>query len=204
MRTTLTTLLLSAIVLMGCAENSSFLTSPETQISQQSNSPNYIKLPADLSQGFSVETVYFADKLIKGEKGGTIKLDVLIPRPGNPLGDFVVHAKVNVQKNSFSANENRTFIVSLDPEYCLLNITPSPSTLDKQLVVDLFVQGVDVSQVNPDTFGFVFVGDNGEIMETESGTLQLNIEENWFKVKEAEIIAPTDQTPPGARYAFIR
>jgi hypothetical protein len=157
MRTTLTTLLLSAIVLMGCAENSSFLTSPETQISQQSNSPNYIKLPADLSQGFSVETVYFADKLIKGEKGGTIKLDVLIPRPGNPLGDFVVHAKVNVQKNSFSANENRTFIVSLDPEYCLLNITPSPSTLDKQLVVDLFVQGVDVSQVNPDTFGFVFV-----------------------------------------------
>jgi hypothetical protein len=41
-------------------------------------------------------------------------------------------------------------------------------------------------------------------METESGTLQLNIEENWFKVKEAEIIAPTDQTPPGARYAFIR
>ena len=72
------------------------------------------------------------------------------------------------------------------------------------LVVDLFVQGVDVSQVNPDTFGFIFVGDNSEIMGTESETLQFSIKANWFRVKAAEIIAPTDQTPPGARYAFIR
>ena len=204
MRTTLTTFLLSAFLLVGCAEDSSFLTSPETQISQQSNAANLIKLPTDLGQGFSVETEYSADKLINGKNGGMIKLDVIIPRPGNPLGDFVVHAKVKVQKNSFSANENRTFTVTLDPEYCLLNITPSPSTLDKQLVLDLFVQGVDVSQVNPDTFDFIFVGDNSEIMETESGTLQLNSEANWFKVLGAEIIAPTDQTPDGARYGFAR
>jgi len=204
MRTTLTTLLLSAFLLVGCAEDSSFLTAPETQINQQSNSANLIKLPTDLGQGFSIETEYSAEKLIKGKKGGVIKLDVVIPRPGNPLGDFVVHAKVKVQKNSFSANENRTFTVSLDPEYCLLNITPSPSTLDKHLLVDLFVQGVDVSQVNPDTFGFVFIGDNSEIMETEFETLQLNSAANWFKVTGAEIISPTDVTPDGARYAFIR
>ena len=201
MRTTLTTLLLSAVLLVGCAEDSSFLISPETQTSLQSN---LIKLPTDLGQGFSVETEYSADKLINGRTGGMIKLDIIIPRPGNSLGDFVVHAKVHVQKKSFSANENRTFIVTLDPEYCLLNITPSPNTLDKQLIVDLFVQGVDVSQVNPNTFGFIFVGDNSEIMETESGTLQLNSQANWFKVLGAEIIAPTDQTPPGARYAFAR
>ena len=201
MKITLTTLLLSALVLVGYADDSSFLTSPETQNTQQSN---FIQLPADLGHGFGVETEYSASKLIKGKKGGMIKLDVVIPRPGNPLGDFVVHAKIKVKKNSFSANENRTFTVSLDPEYCILNITPSPSTLDKQLVVDLFVQGVDVSQVNPDTFGFVFVGDNSDIMETESETLQLNGQANWFKVKEAEIIAPTVDTPPGARYSFIR
>jgi hypothetical protein len=201
MRTTLTTLLLSAFLLVGCANDSSFLTSPETQISQQSN---FINLPTDLGQGFSVETVYSADKLINGKRGGMINLNVVIPRPGNSLSDFEVQAKVYVQKNSFSANENRTFTVSLDPEYCLINITPSPSTLDKQLVVDLFVQGVDVSQVNPDTFGFIFVGDNSEIMETESETLQFNSEANWIKVNEAEISAPTDETPDGARYAFVR
>jgi len=204
MKTTLTTLLLSALLLVGCADDSSFLTSPEPQISQQSNSANWIKLPTDLGQGFSVETVYSSEKLINGRTGGMIKLDIVIPRPGNPLGDFEVHTKVTVQKNSFSANESRTFTVSLDPEYCMLNITPSPSTLDKQLVVDLYVKGIDASQINPDTFGFIFVGDNSEIMGTESETLQFSIKANWFRVKAAEIIAPTDQTPPGARYAFIR
>ena len=204
MKTLFSFLVLPALLFVGCMDNSSDLTSSDAEINQQSNSANFIKLPTDLGQGFSVETVYSAEKIINGKKGGMIKLDVVIPRPGNPLGDFVVHAKVNVQKNSFSANENRTFTVSLDPEYCIINITPSPSTLDKQIIVDLFVQGVDVSQVNPETFGFIFVGDNSDMMETESVILQLNSEADWLKVKEAEIIAPTDETAPGARYAFIR
>ena len=200
MKITLTTLLLLALVLVGCADDSSLITSPETQNTQQSNSPNFIQLPTDLGD----ETEYSAEKLIKGNTGGMIKLDVIIPRPGNPLGDFEVHAKVIVQKNSFPAEENKTFTVSLDPEYCLLNITPSPSTLDKQLVVDLYVKGIDAKQINPDTFGFIFVTDNSDIMETKSETLQFSSEANWFRVKSAEIIAPTDVTPPGARYSFIR
>jgi len=174
MKITLTTLLLSALVLVGCADDSSILSSPETQITQQSNSPNWVKLPADLGQGFSVETVYSSEKLIKGKTGGMIKLDVVILRPGNPLGNFEVHAKVTVQKNSFPEQEYRTFTVSLDPEYGILNITPSPSTLDKHLVIDLFVKGVDAAQINPDSFGFIFVGDNSEIFNTEPETLLLS------------------------------
>ena len=204
MKTLLSLLILPALLFVGCTDNLSVPTTFDAQISQQSNSPNWIKLPADLSQGFSVETVYSAEKIINGKNGGKITLDVIVPRPGNPLGDFVVHAKVNVQQNSFAANENRTFTATLDPEYCIINITPSPNTLDKQLVVDLFVEGVDVSQVNPDNFGFIFVGDNSEILETESDILQLNVEENWFKVRNAIIIAPTDDTPGGARYGFAR
>ena len=204
MKITLTTLLLSAFLLVGCADDSSLLTSPEAQITQQSNSPNWVKLPADLEQGFGVETEYYAEKLIKGKNGGYIILDFVIHRPGNELGDFTAHAKVKVRKNSFPAQEYRTFTVSLDPEYLILNITPSPSTLDKQLVVDLYVKGIDVSQINPDTFSFIFVGDNTEILNTESESLLFNSRANWIKVMRAEIIAPTDETPSGARYAFTR
>jgi len=204
MKTLLSLLVLPALLLLGCADNSSDLTSPVELINQQSSSPIFIQFPADLAEDFFGETEYSAEKLIKGKTGGMIKLDVIIPRPGNPLGDFEVHAKVIVQKNSFTANDNRTFTVSLDPEYCMLNITPSPSTLDKQLIVDLYVKGIDASQINPDTFDFIFIGDNSDIMETESETLKFSVEANWFRVKGAEIIAPTDGTPPGARYAFIR
>ena len=193
-----------ALLFIGCADDSSFRTAPDSEFTQQSNSPNLIQLPADLRQGFGVETEYSAEKIIKGKTGGMIKLDVVIPRPGNPLGDFEVHAKVIVQKNSFPAQENRTFTVSLDPEYCMLNITPSPSTLDKHLVIDLYVKGVDASQINPATFGFIFVGDNSEVLNTESETLQFSSQANWFRVKTAQIIAPTELTPAGARYAFTR
>ena len=198
MKTFLSLLAIPALLFIGCVDNSSNITAPDVQIYQQSNSPDLIQLPTDLGQGFSIE------KIIQGNTGGMIKLDVVIPRPGNPLGDFEVHAKVIVQKNSFATNENRTFTVSLDPEYCILNITPSPSTLDKQLVIDLYVKGIDASQINSDTFGFIFVGDNSDIMETESGTLKFSSEAHWIRVKSAEIIAPTYLTPPGARYAFIR
>jgi hypothetical protein len=204
MKTLVFLLVLSALLFIGCDDNSPDLVSFDAQISQQSNSPDWIKLPADLAQGFSVETVYSTEKSIRGNNGGYLILNVSISRPDNPLGDFQLHANVNVQKNSFPQNEYRTFTVTLDPEYCVLTITPSPNTLNKQLVVDLFVEGVDVSQVNPDNFGFIFAGDNNEIMETESDILQFNVEENWFKVRNAIIIAPTDQTPIGARYGFAR
>ncbi|MCH8033370.1 MAG: hypothetical protein IH950_06385 [Bacteroidetes bacterium] len=204
MKTLLFLLVFSALLFIGCTNNSSDLTSPDAQITQQLYSPNWIKLPADLEQGFGVETEYSAEKLIKGKNGGYILLDFVIHRPGNELGDFTAHAKVKVRKNSFPAQEYRTFTVSLDPEYLILNITPSPSTLDKQLVVDLYVKGIDVSQINPDTFSFIFVGDNTEILNTESESLLFNSRANWIKVMRAEIIAPTDETPSGARYAFTR
>ena len=62
MKFTLTTLLLSAFLLVGCAEDSSFLTSPETQVSQQSNSPNWIQLPD--KEGMSVENQFSVTKNI--------------------------------------------------------------------------------------------------------------------------------------------
>ena len=83
MKTLLSLLVFSALLFVGCMDNSSELTSPDVQILQKSNSPNWIKLPADPGQGFGVETEYIAEKLINGKKGGHIKLKVKIKRPGH-------------------------------------------------------------------------------------------------------------------------
>ena len=53
MKTIQTTLLLSALLPVGCADDSFLLTSPETQFTHQSNSPNCVKLPE--KEGMSVE-----------------------------------------------------------------------------------------------------------------------------------------------------
>ncbi|MCH7962416.1 MAG: hypothetical protein IH852_00595 [Bacteroidetes bacterium] len=204
MRITLTILLLSALFLVGCADDSSLLTSPEAQITQQSTSPNWVKLPSDIRRGPSVETLFSTEKFITGENGGIIRLDVVIPRPGNQLGDFEIHVKVQVQDHSFPDQEQRLFTIALDPEYSLLYISPSPNTLEKQLIVDFKIEGIDVSEIDTDIFGFIYVDDNDQILETENQVLQLNSNADWIKIKDAEIIVPTYETSGGARYGFTR
>jgi hypothetical protein len=56
MKITLTTLLHSALALVGYVDDSILLTLPETQIAHQSNSPNRVKLPG--KEGMSVENPF--------------------------------------------------------------------------------------------------------------------------------------------------
>jgi hypothetical protein len=62
MKTTLTTLLLSALLLVEYVDDSVLLTLPETQITHQSNSPNRVKLPK--KEGMSVENQFSVTKNI--------------------------------------------------------------------------------------------------------------------------------------------
>ena len=62
MKTTLTTLLHSALLLMGYVDNSVLLTLPKTQITGQSNSPNWFNQPE--KEGMTVENQYSVTKNI--------------------------------------------------------------------------------------------------------------------------------------------
>ena len=204
MKITLTTLLLSVLLLVGCEDNSSLLTSPEAQVKQQSNSPNWVKLPGDKGQKFSVESEYSAQKLIKGKDGGEIKLNVRIERPGHEFGDFVVKAKVKVKKHSFPDNEERLFIITMDPNNAYLNISPSPSTLEKHIKVDWEIKGIDVSNINPSSFNFMYVGDNNEMLETTKEEITVDYNKHKIKVKRAKIHPITsNNSPGGSRYGFV-
>ena len=205
MKFTLAALMLSALFLVGCADESSFLTAPDSEFTQQSASPNWIKLPADLGQGFGVETEHSAEKLIKGKDGGEVKLNIKIKRPGHEFGDFEIKAKVKVEKHSFPDNEERLFTITMDAENAYLNISPSPNTLFKHIKVDFEIKGIDVSDINPDTFDFLFISDSNEILETSKAELKVDYTRHKIKVKKA-VINPTttEDTPPGARYSFVR
>jgi hypothetical protein len=204
MRITLTTLLLSAFLLVGCMDNSADLTSPDAQINQQSTSPNFIQLPTDLGQGFGVETEYSAEKLIKGEDGGVIKLFVRIRRPGHEFGNLVFRARVKVRKHSFPDDEERLFTITMDPNNAYLNISPSPNTLDKHIKVSWMIKGIDVSNITPDTFNFFYVGDNAEMLETSKEELIVDYNRHKIKVRGAKINPNTpNNTPDGTRYGFV-
>ena len=116
MKTTLTTLLLSALLLVGCMDNSSDITSPDVQITPQSNSPNWLILPDDLTNYLDSTTQFSSSKLIRGNVGGNIILNVSIPRPGHEFGDYVVKAKVKVEKHSFPDDEEILITITMDPD----------------------------------------------------------------------------------------
>jgi glycerophosphoryl diester phosphodiesterase len=204
MKTLLFSLLFSTILLIGCANDSTDLTAPDSQITQKSTSPNWVKLPGDKGQNFSVESEYSAQKLITGKDGGVIKLNVKIKRPGHEFGDFIVKSKVKVKKHSFPDNEERLFTITLDPNNAYINITPSPNTLDKHIKVSWMIKGIDVSDINPNTFDFFYVGDNNEMLETSKEELTVDYDKHKIKVKRAKIHPITSKNSPGgSRYGFV-
>jgi hypothetical protein len=205
MKTTLTTLLLSVLLLVGCMDNSSDLTSPDVQNNQQSTSPNWVKLPGDLGQDFGVETPYTASKLIRGNRGGTIKLKIRLHQHDSEFGKhFVVKAKVKVKKHSFPDEEERLFTITMDPDNAYLNISPSPHTLYKHVTVDWEIKGIDVSEITPDTFDYLYFGNNNVVLTTVNQKLIVDYDKHKIKLKDG-IIYPTatEDSPNGTRYGFV-
>jgi len=205
MKTLISLAILATILLFGCVDDSSDLIAPDSQITQKSTSPNWVKLPGDKGKDFSVGSKFSAQKLINGEDGGVINLNFKIKRPGHKFGDFEINTSVQVEEHSFSDNEERLFTITINPNNAFLNISPSPNTLDKHIKVDWEIKGFDVSNINPNTFNFIYVGDNNEIMETSKQELKVDYNRHKIKVKKAVIYpTTTEDTPPGVRYAFVR
>ena len=205
MKRFLSLLVLPALLFVGCMDNSSDLTSPDVQITPQSNSPNWLILPDDLTNYLDSTTQFSSSKLIRGNVGGNIILNVSIPRPGHPLGDFQIYAKIRVEKNSFPADEQRMFTITVDSDYLVFDITPSANTLIKPIKVTARVEGIDVSDINPETFSFISIGDNSEILETTNEQLIVDYDENMVMVLNAWIdpLAIVNILP-NSRFGWVR
>jgi len=112
---------------------------------------------------------------------------------------------VKVERHSFPDNEEWLFTITMDPDNAYLNISPSPNTLYKHITVDWEIKGIDVSDINPETFNFFYCGDGNEMLETSKQELTVDYIRHKIKVKKA-VIDPTtpEDTPGGARYGFTR
>ncbi len=203
MKITLTTLLLSALVLVGCADDTSILSSPETLITQQSNSPNWVKLPE--TKGMSVENQFSVTEYIDIEHGGELIIDESYS--GGPHGEVKVIAKFKIYENTVT--EPLMVTMTIDDETGAIAF--SPSTIFNRSA-DLYVkfEGLDLSNVDPDNVKFIGQTPDNNVYPVQYESLDIDISSGIIELKVEPFIVDYSQISynvmeiGGSRYGFTR
>jgi hypothetical protein len=172
MKITLTTLLLSALLLIGCADK------PTSPIESNNHSYQLIKLPP--KAGLSVENIFSKTKRIDGKRGGEIRLDEsYVAADGHTVE---IHAKLKVKRNSYRGHVDIT--LTIDDEIAAASFTPH-MVFNKPLELDLKFEGIDLNEIESaiGEYDFIYINDtgifedvdhNGVIVQENNGTIRVN------------------------------
>jgi len=183
MNITLTTLLLFAVFLFGCADN------PISPVKNDNNhSYQMIKLPK--KSGMSVETIFSVTQTIDGDDGGTIRLnESYVAADGHSVEIYI---KLKVKKNSFTGVVD--FTITADDEFAAVHFSPA-MTFDKPVELDLKFEGLDLDLTTGD-YDFVFIDDDGNVEVIGYNAIHVNESQGKVWVTKADI-------PHFSRYAFV-
>ena len=178
MKKLLTLSLLSFLLFFGCNQDSE-VTSPVN------NSPNsqlkLISLPAP-SGGLGVETLVTRYKEIDGHDGGEFEADFRYQ--GGPYGYIDVDSDLDFDDHSFEGT--KVISQTLDTDFALITFGPSMQ-FNKSVEYDLRIEGLDLSNVNPETLDFVYIDANGNMYSVDYDYVTMDASSGMLKVKNAEL-----------------
>ncbi len=178
MKNLLTLSLLSFLLFFGCNQESEILTPVE-----ESSNQDYtlISLPTP-SGGLSIETIYSFTMEISGEQGGTFYN--YFSYEGGIFGNVIVLSTLVFPANSFSGNIDITKTHNTD--YATMEYGPSMS-FNGPVLCTLLFYGIDLTGVNPETVRFVYINNNGTVVDCEYESLIVNVESGLLYVKNAQL-----------------
>ncbi len=178
MKKLLTLAALVSLFFFGCDQETD-ITSPTDGFSDQP--VNWITLPSPT--GMSVNSISFThSELINGVVGGAVILKA--EYDGGPFGKVKIDSKLKIKKNSFAGILDIS--TTCFPEEGLVEFGPL-MVFEKDLEYTLEYEGIDLSGVNPETVKFVYIADDGSIVEAEHSGIDVDIEEGEIKVRAALI-----------------
>ena len=173
MKITLTTLLLSALFLLGCADT------PISPIKDDNHSYQFIKLPK--KSGMYVETIFSVTETIDGGIGGIIRLEEsYVAEDGHTV---YIDVKLKVKKDSFNGIVD--FTITVDDEIAAVSFTPA-MVFDIPLLLDLDFEGLDLDLTNGN-YDFVFIDDDGNIEVVAFNSLHVNETQGAIWVHKAKL-----------------
>jgi len=181
-------LVIAALITLftGCSEN---LQVNEPQVNTTTG-PNWITLPK--RNGSSVETEYSVTKQINGIAGGKIELEEHYF--AGPFGEVKLKVKLDFPANCFSYTETITMIV----DNVNGTVTYAPHmNFDKPAKLDLEIEGLDLTGINPDSIEFVYHNPDGYYDTMGNKKIKVRFEDGEIKLEDGKV-------PHFSRYGFSR
>ena len=190
MKTTLFSIFLSALLLLGCNEAPVQPEESGDPVVQPGEPYELIQIPARAGGGPSITRT----ESIDGSKGGHVKfVENYITVDGDTV---VVDVHLHAHKNSFSGIVDIT--VTVDDVYAAVKLTP-PMIFDTHVDLDLKYTGLDPALLNLQSgeYEFLYVDDEGNTETVPSHGVKINAEIGEISVKHAKL-------DHFSRYAFAR
>ena len=175
-------------ILWGCSDS---VVNPISENPTANNQKGWITLPKN--PGMRVEDDYSASKVIDGNMGGEVQLNVDYKATSSL--HIKIAAKIKVPKGAYSGEKNVTMIINNTDGTA--SFYPSPETFNKPLIFDLEILGIDLTGVNPKTLDFAFIASDGSFESVDCHKIEAKIKEGKLKVDDAEI-------PHFSKYGWCR
>jgi outer membrane protease len=168
--------ILAIFVLAGCSKENSIMG---PQSSQKQSKVEWIKI--NHSPSISVENTYTASKSIDGNKGGSISLSQVFKNDGNWA---LVTATLTIPKGAFSGTHLISYTVNT--ESAGIDFSPSPSSFNKNLNLDLMFTGINISGYKASDLNFAYL-DGNTIVPAKLTYANANIAQGLLVVLGAQI-----------------
>jgi hypothetical protein len=148
----------------GCSDT---ILNPDST-NQTTNQKSWITLPKNPAMG--VEEEYSASKVINGETGGTVELNVNYVTKSTV--NVIINAVIEVPAGAYSGDKNITMIINSDNGTA--TFYPSPETFNKPLIFNLKINGVDLNGIDPTSIDYVYLAPDGSFAPIEYKKIVVN------------------------------
>ena len=174
-------LILFALVfplIIGCSDS---IVNPNPITQVNNNRKSWITLPEN--PGMRVEDDYSASKVINGDVGGNVVLNIIYKSKHS--ANVIINAEIDVPAGAYSGNQNITMIIN--SVNGTTTFYPSPETFNKPLVFNLDIQGVDLYRVNSKSIDFVYLAPDGSYQPLEYKKIKVKSDKGELEVDDALI-----------------
>ena len=173
-------LILAALVslfIFGCNEEPNIVSPVDGSSTQQLK---LIQLPAP--SDLYIESLYTEEMQIVGENGGTFQSEYSYQ--GGPNGLVTINSNLQFLPNAFTGTVNisQTF----NTETASVTFGPAMQ-FSVPVVYNLTITGIDVSNINPNTLGFVYIAADGSIHESVYDSVSMDAVTGTLSVTNAQL-----------------